>query len=184
MQWANKCIMNSSIRTEQDEDVAKDKEDPENAAQPQHPAPEIQYKFALNRISERAPESEPESQETSEAEEDTASTIEHLQTETPDSPSNGQDAKASNSEQTIDEIESSTKSNTTKKKFHSDDPIHWYGILVPASLRNAQRSFTEATQSQVPELAGVIVEMRTLEQRITAIRKELGVEPLEKTSFP
>jgi hypothetical protein len=125
-----------------------------------------------------------ESQETTETEGNTLSTTEHLQTETPAPSNDGEDAKESSSEENSDDTKSSVKSNAPKKKFHSDDPIHWYGILVPASLRNAQRSFTEATQSQVPELAGVIVEMRSLEQRITKIRKELGVEPLEKTSSP
>lgn len=176
--------MNSSIRTEQDEDVAKDEEDSEKAAQSQPPAPEIQYNFALNHISERTPE--PESQETTEKEERTSSTTstEHLKTEAPAPPSQEEDAKESSSEETSDGTQPSTESKAPKKKFHSDDPIHWYGILVPASLRNAQRSFTEATQSQVPELAGVVVEMRALEQRITMLRKELGVEPLEKTSSP
>jgi hypothetical protein len=125
-----------------------------------------------------------ESQETTETEGNTLSTTEHLQTETPAPSNDGEDAKESSSEENSDDTKSSVKSNAPNKKFHSDDPIHWYGILVPASLRNAQRSFTEATQSQVPELAGVIVEMRSLEQRITKIRKELGVEPLEKTSSP
>lgn len=61
----------------------------------------------------------------------------------------------------------------TRKKFRSDDPIYWYGILVPSSLRNAQKSFTEGIQSQVPDLAGTIVEMRALEQRITQLRTNL-----------
>lgn len=58
-------------------------------------------------------------------------------------------------------------------KFRSDDPIHWYGILVPPSLRTAQKSFTDAMESQVPKLAGAVVEMRALEQKIAQLRTEL-----------
>lgn len=60
-----------------------------------------------------------------------------------------------------------------RKKFRSDDPIHWYGILVPPSLRTAQKSFTDAMESQVPKLAGAVVEMRALEQKIAQLRTEL-----------
>ncbi|RJE24850.1 hypothetical protein PHISCL_02804 [Aspergillus sclerotialis] len=61
-----------------------------------------------------------------------------------------------------------------KKKFRSLDPITWYGILVPASLRSAQKSFTEAVESQLPELACVTVEMRALEKEVERVRQELG----------
>lgn len=73
-------------------------------------------------------------------------------------------------------------SKTPPKKFRSDDPIHWYGILVPPSLRTAQKSFTDAVQHQVPDLAGVIVEMRAVEERITQLRKEL--EPSTEADRP
>lgn len=59
------------------------------------------------------------------------------------------------------------------KKFRSDDPINWYGILVPPSLRSAQKSFSAAVQTEVPELAGTIVEMRVLEQKILDMRSKL-----------
>lgn len=73
------------------------------------------------------------------------------------------------------------KTKNVRKKFHSDDPIYWYGILVPPSLRTAQKSFTEAIQSQVPDLAGTIVEMRALEQRITQVRAKLGIDTSTET---
>lgn len=63
------------------------------------------------------------------------------------------------------------------KKFRSNDPIHWYGILVPPSLRIAQESFRGAIMTEVPELAETIVEMRVLEQQITQLRSELDAEP-------
>ncbi|KAJ5885006.1 hypothetical protein N7495_009516 [Penicillium taxi] len=67
----------------------------------------------------------------------------------------------------------SQKNNKKSRKFLSDDPIHWYGILVPQSLRTAQKSFTDAVQSHVSELAGAVLEMRALEKKITEIRTKL-----------
>lgn len=44
---------------------------------------------------------------------------------------------------------------------------------MPPSLRNAQKVFTEAVQSEVPELAETIAQMRVLEEKITALRPRL-----------
>ncbi|KAJ5692195.1 hypothetical protein N7462_001618 [Penicillium macrosclerotiorum] len=73
------------------------------------------------------------------------------------------------------------ESKQAPKKFRSDDPIHWYGILVPTSLRTAQKSFTEAIQTEVPELAAVTVEMRKMERKIAQLRMDLGVDSTEAT---
>lgn len=79
---------------------------------------------------------------------------------------------------------SPSKFQSARKKFRSDNPIHWYGILVPPSLRNAQKSFTEGIEGQVPELAGTIVEMRALEQQITELRAKLGSSSPEVSNTP
>ncbi|BCR91587.1 uncharacterized protein ACHE_70430A [Aspergillus chevalieri] len=60
------------------------------------------------------------------------------------------------------------------KKFGSSDPITWYGILVPPSLRSAQKSFTEAVNEHLSELANVIVEMRAFEKKIEEVRNRLN----------
>lgn len=151
-------------------------EDAENTSNAQSQPPNADYYFHLQRISK------PEPQETTEKDEETPSATEDLQTGVPAPRNNGEDVKKSNPQGANDEAKSSNKPNISKTKFHSDDPIHWYGILVPASLRNAQRSFTEAVQSEVPELAGVVVEMRALEQRITKLRTEIGTEPMEEAN--
>ncbi|KAF3390196.1 hypothetical protein F1880_008961 [Penicillium rolfsii] len=75
------------------------------------------------------------------------------------------------------------QTKSVRKKFYSDDPIHWYGILVPPSLRAAQKSFTEAIQSSVPDLAGAIVEMRALEERISQLRANLGIDTSKETKI-
>ncbi|KAJ5555555.1 hypothetical protein N7535_007992 [Penicillium sp. DV-2018c] len=67
------------------------------------------------------------------------------------------------------------KPQTDPKKLRSD-PIHWYGILVPQSLRRAQESFTSAVENQVPDLASTTVEMRALEQQINQLRAQLEDE--------
>ncbi|KGO71270.1 hypothetical protein PITC_063510 [Penicillium italicum] len=67
------------------------------------------------------------------------------------------------------------------KKFRSTDPIHWYGILVPQSLRKAQDSFANAIDNQVPDLASTTVEMRALEQQISRVRARLEIESSDAT---
>ncbi|PYI17126.1 hypothetical protein BO86DRAFT_388307 [Aspergillus japonicus CBS 114.51] len=73
-------------------------------------------------------------------------------------------------------VETDTKSKKAKKRFRSSDPIYWYGILVPLSLRSAQESFTGAVEGQVSELANVVVEMRAVEQQIKKVRSAIGQE--------
>ncbi|KAJ5372208.1 hypothetical protein N7517_004214 [Penicillium concentricum] len=68
------------------------------------------------------------------------------------------------------------KPKPVSKKFRSTDPIHWYGILVPQSLRRAQDSFANAIDNQVPDLASTTVEMRALEQQISQLRARLEPE--------
>lgn len=67
-----------------------------------------------------------------------------------------------------------TKREPAKRKPHISDPIKWYGILVPPSLRSAQKSFTKAVESSLPELASVTVEMQVAEEEISRLRCELG----------
>lgn len=69
---------------------------------------------------------------------------------------------------------SDTKRKSAKQKPHTSDPIQWYGILVPPSLRSAQKSFTKAVESSLPELASVMVEMQSAEKEISRLRGELG----------
>ncbi|KXG45756.1 uncharacterized protein PGRI_046120 [Penicillium griseofulvum] len=68
------------------------------------------------------------------------------------------------------------KTMAIPKKFRSADPIHWYGILVPQSLRRAQDCFANAIDNQVPDLASTTVEMRALERQIGQLRARLETE--------
>ncbi|KAL5358170.1 hypothetical protein BJX96DRAFT_36896 [Aspergillus floccosus] len=90
----------------------------------------------------------------------------------PDSPkpSNPGEASRTESEYTTTS-ESKSKSKT---KPRSSDPLRWYGILVPPSLRSAQKSFTAAVEGHLSELANVTVEMQSAEKEIARVREELG----------
>ncbi|RDW86180.1 uncharacterized protein DSM5745_02822 [Aspergillus mulundensis] len=74
------------------------------------------------------------------------------------------------------EPEADAKSEPRRRAKRSCDPIRWYGILVPPSLRSAQKSFTEAVEGSLPELAGIVVEMRAAEKEISRLREDLGRE--------
>lgn len=83
-----------------------------------------------------------------------------------------EDAPSSTS--TGDDQQAGDKPQPSKRKPRSSDPLRWYGILVPQSLRSAQKSFAEAVDGQMAELAGVIVEMQAVEKEVTRVRSELG----------
>ena len=82
---------------------------------------------------------------------------------------------------TNDNIDDDTNSLTEKsakmkkKIFRSDDPISWYGILVPSSLKNAQKSFIEAVDGGIPQIVSVISEMRCVEDMVYELRREIDV---------
>ncbi|KAL4953228.1 hypothetical protein BDW69DRAFT_165802 [Aspergillus filifer] len=72
------------------------------------------------------------------------------------------------------DLETDPKPESVKRKPRTPDPIRWYGILVPPSLRSAQKSFIEAVESSLPGLASTVVEMQTTEKEISRLRTELG----------
>ena len=74
-------------------------------------------------------------------------------------------------------LESTTTSKSkskSKTKPRSSDPLRWYGILVPPTLRSAQNSFTAAVEGHLSELASVTTEMQSAEREIVQVREELG----------
>lgn len=83
------------------------------------------------------------------------------------------------SDATIDDKDNDTNSTATekstkkKKIFRSDDPISWYGILVPSSLKSAQKSFIEAVGGEIPQIVSVMREMRCVEDTVYELRREI-----------
>ena len=140
-----------SIKSERDPNISEELQESESATD----APDsVTFSIELSsNASEDAEENDtaPSSKETPETSEPTA-------TET------------TSSESTPDETPE------VRKKFRSNDPIHWYGILVPQSLRKAQSTFTAVVDNQVPDLASTALEMRALEQRISKLQAQLESE--------
>lgn len=53
------------------------------------------------------------------------------------------------------------------------DPLRWFGILVPSTLRASQSSFKKAVTERVPFLVNVSSEMKELEVEIRRTRKKI-----------
>jgi hypothetical protein len=62
------------------------------------------------------------------------------------------------------------KIKTTKK---SNDPLKWFGILVPPALRTAQSAFINAVETPIPQLATLARDMRMQEIEIGRVRKQI-----------
>ncbi|KAH0565611.1 hypothetical protein GP486_000999 [Trichoglossum hirsutum] len=56
------------------------------------------------------------------------------------------------------------------QKRSSNDPLYWFGILVPPALRTAQREFIGAVDV-LPNLVSVINQMDSYERKIEEARK-------------
>lgn len=53
------------------------------------------------------------------------------------------------------------------------DPLNWFGILVPSTLRASQRNFKDAVADGIPALASVAKEMRAVEIEVRRARKRI-----------
>ena len=53
------------------------------------------------------------------------------------------------------------------------DPLIWFGILVPPTLRQAQAAFKNAATGIVPALASIAKEMKDVELEVRRARKKL-----------
>lgn len=67
------------------------------------------------------------------------------------------------------------KTPRNAKASRPKNPISWYGVLVPPSLRKAQKSFTEAVEVSVPDLASTVSEMQCVEAQVVQLRKRIGL---------
>ena len=69
-----------------------------------------------------------------------------------------------------DTITSASTPSTKTPKPKSTNPLRWFGVLIPPSLRAAQGSFTSAVEGPVPALVNVIAEMREVESQVNKLR--------------
>ncbi|KAL7798038.1 hypothetical protein V8C37DRAFT_242981 [Trichoderma ceciliae] len=59
-----------------------------------------------------------------------------------------------------------------KKKKSSNNPLHWFGLLTPPPLRNAQTLSIQAVEQVMPRLISVNAEMEHVEIEIRRARKK------------
>jgi coiled-coil domain-containing protein 115 len=62
-----------------------------------------------------------------------------------------------------------------KPQKTSLNPLNWYGLLVPPSLRAAQTSFTTALEDQIVPLLNTTAELAKLEDQIRNLRRQAGL---------
>jgi coiled-coil domain-containing protein 115 len=53
------------------------------------------------------------------------------------------------------------------------EPLHWFGVLVPAPLREAQEHFTAAVDQPLVKLANSARQIRHLENLVESQRKKI-----------
>ncbi|KAG9253938.1 uncharacterized protein F5Z01DRAFT_137537 [Emericellopsis atlantica] len=70
------------------------------------------------------------------------------------------------------EAESEEPAPQAEQQRKIGDPLRWYGLFPPASLRTAQSASIEAVQEVIPRLVTVDVKMQQLEIEIRRARKK------------
>lgn len=63
-----------------------------------------------------------------------------------------------------------------KKQVAASDPLRWFGVLTPLSLRQTQACAAEAVDQVVPRLASLSAEMQDLEIQVRRARKKRAKE--------
>lgn len=71
------------------------------------------------------------------------------------------------------ETKRATNNNTSTDSKATRDPLRWFGILVPSSLRSAQSTFVSAVDGAIPELATLGDSLRKQEIAIQRLRKQI-----------
>lgn len=134
-------------------------------------ANDYEHTFAIQYTPDNRDDEQDKEKEASESPSDTAPSGKNPDKESENNTQETDDG--SNSEQP--ETDPTIPKPKPIKQFRSSDPITWYGILVPLSLRSAQKSFTEAVDDHSSELASVIVEMGAVEKDVHRLRNRLNL---------
>jgi hypothetical protein len=96
-------------------------------------------------------------------------------TDTPEkSPDSNTETSDQGQEAKSQEQESENKPED-KEKAHNKvrDPLHWYGILVPPSLRSSQKSFISAIHNPVMTAANSAQALHRIDMDIRKLRKDI-----------
>ncbi|KAF2674397.1 hypothetical protein BT63DRAFT_449389 [Microthyrium microscopicum] len=84
------------------------------------------------------------------------------------------------SEATPDKTISSTEAESSQQADDKpNDPIRWFGMIVPNALKDTQAQFVTAVGESVPQILNISTQMRQLEIDIGRSRK--AIKRLEKS---
>lgn len=94
-----------------------------------------------------------------------------------DEPSSRQDPPSDHPAPAGEEEEAAAaESEAGPKKQNARDPLRWFGVLTPLSLRQTQACAAEAVEQVVPRLASLSAEMQDLEIQVRRARKKRAKE--------
>lgn len=80
------------------------------------------------------------------------------------------------------EEHTSKTEHPTKTKIISKDPLRWFGVFSPPTLRNAQSQSVESVKTIIPRLASVNAEMLSLEIEVRRAKKKRAKTQTNKHS--
>lgn len=86
-------------------------------------------------------------------------------------PDKKEEGEISPSDKTNDEAAADAVAMAKAKAKAKSDPLRWYGILTPTSLRQAQANAVKVVEDVVPQLMSVSSQMEDLEIQIRRARK-------------
>jgi hypothetical protein len=81
-------------------------------------------------------------------------------------------AEAPVGEQPVPAGSDRAESEAGPKKQNARDPLRWFGVLTPLSLRQTQACAAEAVDQVIPRLASLSAEMQDLEIQVRRARKK------------
>lgn len=85
-------------------------------------------------------------------------------------------AEAPLGEQPVPAGNDTAESEAGLKKQSARDPLRWFGVLTPLSLRQTQACATEAVDQVIPRLTSLSAEMQDLEIQVRRARKKRAKE--------
>ncbi|KAL8772059.1 MAG: hypothetical protein Q9209_002725 [Squamulea sp. 1 TL-2023] len=82
-------------------------------------------------------------------------------------------SKSLDTKQAVTDEDCENPQNEGNSNNSASDPLKWFGILVPPTLRASQASFKNAVIETIPLLANLSNEMKSMEIKIRRTRKKI-----------
>jgi hypothetical protein len=89
-----------------------------------------------------------------------------------------QETKEDSTEPTEPTVQGEEKTGEETTKVHCN-PLNWYGVLVPNTLKDTQKSFTRSVEQSIPDVLNATAKLRQIEIDIGRTRKT--IKKLEKS---